>query len=545
MNKIAQYLNEHILGEVTTEASVRQAFSTDASVLTITPEMVAYPRTTNDIRKIARFSWQLAEKGHTLPITPRGGGTDETGGAIGKGLVVNTTAYMNTIFELDARQKLVRVQPGVLFKALNDALGLHNLYIPSYPASAAYSTIGGAVANNASGVLSGKYGATDSWVHQLEVVLANGDVLQTGRLNKRELNKKKGLQTFEGEIYRQIDTLITDHKEVIDTLATDIRDNAGYSGIARVRQRDGSFDLAPLFAGSQGTLGIVSEIIMKADFTGKQQTVVAIALESTDAARDAVDLLAQFDPAVLELIDGALFEEATNRGKKYSFYSDAKQGGSVGAVIVLMLDDASDRAQKKKLKRAMKLLEPTGAFIRSANQPTERLELMALRDVSFVGMHYETGELSGPPLLDGAYVPRDRFEKFMREVEGFAERHHVEMRMYGHALDGILYARPAINLRKVGDKQKIFKMLGEYAAIVASHGGHLIGEAAEGRLKAPFAYKDFDDGVADLYAAIKDIFDPQGILNPGVKQAGELKPLVSALRSEYSLATFADHAPAN
>jgi len=545
MNKIAQYLNEHILGEISTETNVRQAFSTDASVLTVTPEMVAYPRTTNDIRKIARFSWQLAEKGHVLPLTSRGGGSDETGGAIGKGVIVNMTAYMNTIFELDLRQKLIRLQPGVTFKALNDALALQGLHVPSAPASAAYSTIGGAIANNASGMLSGKYGATDAWVHQLEIVLSNGDVLQTGRISKRELNRKKGLQTFEGEIYRQVDNLINDHKEIIDNLAVDVRDNSGYSGIAKVKNRDGSFDLAPLFAGSQGTLGVISEVIMKADFVSKQQAVVAVAFDTTDAARDALDILAQFDPSLLEMVDGALFEDALSRGKNYSFYNDAKDGGKVGAIIIFALDDSSERIQKKKLKKARKLLETAGAFVRMASNEPDRLELMALRDVSFVGLNPQDDELSGPPLLDGAYIPRGRFEEFSRAVDELGKKHHSELHLYGHVLDGVLYTRPAFNLHKIGDKQKLFKLLGDYAAIVAAHGGHLIGEAAEGRIKAPFAYKDLDDGVIELYGAIKDVFDPQGILNPGVKQPAELKSLVGMLRSEYSLAKFADHAPSN
>lgn len=545
MNKIAQYLNEHILGEVSTDTAVRQAFSTDASVLTLTPEMVVYPRTTNDIRKIARFAWQLAEKGHTIPLTPRGGGTDETGAAIGKGMIVSTTAYMNTIFELDSKQKLVRLQPGVNFKALNDALKLHGLHIPSYPASAAYSTVGGAIANNASGVLSGKYGATDAWVNQLEVVLSNGDVLQTGRLSKRELNRKKAAQTFEGEIYREIDNLITEHKTAIDGLSVDVRDNAGYSGIAKVKRRDGSFDLAPLFVGSQGTLGLISEIIMKADFAGRQQTVVAVAFESTDAARDALDQLAQFDPSLLEMIDSRLFEEALKRGKKYSFYTDATEGGAVGAIIVFELDDTSDRAQKKKLKRARKLLETSGAFVRSAVAESERLELLALRDVSFVGVRPDSDELSGPPILDGAYVPRDRYEEFSRSVSELGEKHHSDLTLYGHVLDGVIYARPALNLHKVSDKQKIFKLLGDYTAIVTAHGGHLIGEAAEGRLKASFAYEDLDDEVSELYKSIKNIFDPQNILNPGVKQSNDLKSLVSSLNSDYSLAAFAHNSPKN
>jgi FAD/FMN-containing dehydrogenase len=546
MSKVADYLNEHILGEVTTHDSLRKRFSTDASVLSITPEMIVYPRITNDIRKIARFSWQLAEKGHVLPITVRGGGTDQTGAAIGSGVIVSTTAHMKAIFELDAKQKLVRLQPGVTFQALNSALALQGMHIPSYPASQAYSTIGGAIANNASGVLSGKYGDTGRWVHQLEVVLANGDILQTGRISKRELNRKKGLQTFEGEIYRQIDNIITDNKDMIEEkIASDVRDNIGYSGIAQVKQKDGSVDLAPLFIGSQGTLGIVSEAIMKTEFLSQNVLVGAVAFESYDAARDAIDILQAYEPSILEVIDAQLFESALQRGKKYAFYNDATEQGTVGALIVFGFDDFSERVRNKKAKRIIKTFtEPALALTIAADQ-LEAESLLALRDVAALAISPAHAAESAPPLFDGAYVPTERFEDFERSVEELAKKYDVTLPLYGHAGQGVFYARPVLQLKKVGDKQKVFKLLGDYANLVASHNGHLIGESGEGRLKAPFAYKQLDEDVIELFDAIRAVFDPQSVLNPGVKQQGNLKHLVSILRSEYDFAPFGDHAPTN
>ena len=211
MSKVAKYLNEHILGEVVTDAAVRDKFATDASILTITPEMVVYPRVTNDIRKVARFSWQLAEKGHILPLTVRGAGSDDTGASMGKGGISATTAHMNHIFEYDAKQKLVRLQPGTSVAALSDALLLQGTGIPVLSEDR-LGTIGGAVANDATNNQRNRYGTTRDWIHQLEVVLPNGDVLQTDRLSKRELNKKKGTQGLEGDIYRALDGLIEDNK---------------------------------------------------------------------------------------------------------------------------------------------------------------------------------------------------------------------------------------------------------------------------------------------------------------------------------------------
>lgn len=543
MSKIAQYLNEHISGEVSTKPEVRAAFSTDASFLAITPEMVVYPRVTNDIRKIARFSWQLAEKGHSLAITARGGGSDLTGAAIGNGIILNTTAHLTNIFELDIKQKLVRLQPGVTFGALNDALELQGLHVPSFPASAAYSTIGGAIANNSGGLLSGTSGTTSEWVHQLEVVLANGDVLQTERINKRELSRRKGLQTFEGEIYRQIDGLIVDNEQLIhDKIATDVVDGAGYAGIAKVKHKDGSFDLTPLLVGSQGTLGIVSEVILKADFVNRHHAVGVAGFESREAARDAADELAHLQPAYLEYIDGQLFAEALARGKTYSFYRD---GFAEGTVLVFGFTDFSERTRARSLRRAEKLLQARGAFVASSTDRYEAEALAAAREVTALHITPDAADESTPPIVDAAYVPLSRFEDFTAAVDELAKKHHVKLPIYGSVLSNLYTVRPILQLKKVGDRQKVLKLLDEYGAIVEGYGGHLIGQGGEGRAKASFAYKHIDDDILALYSQVRQIFDPYGTMNAGVKQTVELKALVAQLRDTYDMSAFAQYSPYN
>lgn len=540
-SKVAQYLNEHLLGEVTTNEHVRKQYATDGSVLRIVPDMIIYPRTTSDIRKVARFSWQLAEKGHKLPITVRGGGTDQTGAAIGSGVILDVRAHMNTIFELDIKQRLVRVQPGVTFKALNDALRLQGFRIPSYPQSQAYSTIGGAIANNAGGVLSGKYGATGEWIHQLEVILSNGEVLQTGRVSKRDLNKKKGLQTFEGELYRNVDNLLTDNASLIEKLAVDGRDNAGYN-VVDARRRDGSVDLTPLVVGSQGTLGIISEIIMKVQPIPEYPLVGALAFPDHDAARDALDVLRALDPSVLELIDGRMFEAAADRGKSYAFYNEAVDQGSVAAVVVVEYDQQGEHAKKKITKKIEKLFEKQQAYIALERKPETGDELRALVQASVLPLLPEKPEQSVPQILESAYIPQERLEDFAKAVETLESKNHVALPLCGHAGEHIYYVRPQLDFHKVGDRQKVFKLLAEWSAAVFAHGGSLIGMSGEGRLKAAFAYKDLDDDVKELYTSIRDLFDPLGFLNTGVKQAVELKKLAGDLRADYDGSDFAQYA---
>ncbi|HEX6415900.1 MAG TPA: FAD-binding oxidoreductase [Candidatus Saccharimonadales bacterium] len=543
MSKVAAYLQEHIQGEVTTNAAILDAKSRDMSVLRIAPEMVIYPRVTNDIRKVARFSWQLAEKGHVLPITVRGGGNDQTGAAIGKGIALVTTAHMNRVFELAPKQKLVRVQPGVSISALSTALSLHGMGIPPLMGEASGHTIGGMIGNNSGAYLSGKYGKVGSWIHQMEVVLANGDVLQTGRISKRELSKKKGQQDFEGEIYRSLDNLIEDNSELIEnSIAGGAIGNVGYAAIADVKQKDGSFDLAPLIAGSQGTLGIVSEMIMRVEFVSSHMTVALLAFSGREQARDALDGLKSFEPAILEMYDGELFNMAAEQGKIYEFYKELN--GNVGSVILIGFDDFSDRARQKHVKKVARLLKDTDAFMVTGDGD-EAEELLTIRGVMASLFNPAGKDVSAPPLFDNAYIPSERYEDFAAAVRALGEKHHVSLPLAGKILEDTYTTRPQLHLHKVGDKQKVFKLLDEYGAIVAAHNGYLIGADGEGRVKAPFAHKQLDDDIKALFEAIKNVFDPHGILNPGVKQAAELRSLVSALRTDYDIAASSDYASYN
>lgn len=537
MSKVAEYLNEHLQGEVTTSSAVRRKFSTDGSIITLNPDMAAFPRTTSDIRKIARFCWQLAEKGHALSITARGGGSDLTGASIGKGIVVNLMSHMNTIFELDVKQKLVRVQPGVTFKALNDALRLHGLYIPSAPASESYSTVGGAIANNASSIRSGKYGPTGDWVHQLEIVLSNGEILQTGRLNKREYNKKMGLQTFEGEIYRGIDRILNDNESTIANLQDDMRDNAGYN-IFDVRHKDGSVDLTPLFIGSQGTLGVVSEVIMKAETLPDPPLVCAFAFTDNDVARDALDILSDLNPSILELIDARMFDRAAGRGKRYEFYNDALDQGEVSAIIVAEYDQKGDHTKKKIAKKIAKSLKDVPVYSLIDKDPVIAAELLHLVTVVSVPLLPFQEGVCSPLILEGAQIPPERLESFAKSLIDLEAKTHVELPLCGHAGDNVYYVRPELNFEKVSDRQKVFKLLAEWTNLVSSYDGILISESAEGRLKSPFVYQSIDDQTIDLFAQIKVLFDPMQILNPGVKQPQDTKSVVSLLRQDYSGVDF-------
>lgn len=539
MNKIAQYLNEHILGEVVSAESVRKRFSRDGSILSIVPEMVAHPRVTNDIRKIARFTWQLAEKGHIVPLTVRGGGSDQTGAAIGKGIIINTLAHLDNIIFINPKSQgqSVHIQPGVNFSKLNDVIKTHGMIIPTAPKSAKYSTVGGAIANNSGGISSGKYGRTGDYVTRLEVVLANGDVIETARISKRELSKKKGLQTLEGEIYRKIDAIIEDNQQLINSdILPKANDNCGYSNIAKVRRRDGSFDLTPLFIGSQGTLGIISEIVMKSEYYSGEDFSAVATFSDASIARNAADSLSSIGLDSIEYIESSSLQIAKSLGKKYSFIGD-----SVNALLVMNLSE-SGRSANRKIKQITKKLSKFDCkLFTSEEHPME--EINAIGEVSAFVMQPDDKEESAPPLVNGSSIPSNNREEFLAELSELINRHHVVAPIRIGWLNNVIHIQPILRLHHLSDKQKTLKLISEYAELVTKFGGDFCNESSEGRLKANAAYDNIDSKVIDIYDQIRTTFDPFGTLNPDVKQKIDLKKLITALDSDYSLADFSQFSP--
>lgn len=537
MNKIAQYLNEHILGEVTSNKSVLQQFSRDGSVFKIEPTLVISPRTTNDIRKIARFTWQLAEKGHIMPITARGGGSDKTGASIGKGIIVNTLAHLNEIIyvSLKNKNKFIHVQPGINIRLLNEVLKSHGLIIPGTFPSDMYSTMGGAVANN--------YDSIGDLITRMEVVLSNGDIIETSRITRHDLNKKKGLQTFEGELYRKIDGIIEDNEKYLSDKAagTKTLTNTGYSGITKVRDRDGSFDLTPLIVGSQGTLGIISEIVAKTDFYCSNESIMVITFENAKIARDAASLLSQLKPKNLDLIDGRIFDMAIGMGKHFIFSDDISD---VNSVIYVSFNDFNEGVRHRKMKNAVKRIAKLDATAKIFNNVDYLPEdLVAVRDVSSTLLQPEADDESVPPLIDGASVPIENLEEFLSALEDLATRHHTILPTKINYLNNVIDTRAVLQLHNVSDKQKAFKLINDYTELVTKLGGSMTAAAGEGRIKAPAIYAQTDTEMMEIYKQIRDVFDPFGTLNPGVKQTSDLKTLISYLNPDFNLADIAKYAP--
>lgn len=543
MNKVAHYLQEHLAGEIMTGDDARKYFSTDGSVFEVTPAIVAYPRNENDVRKAARFTWQLAERGRIVPITARGSGTDQAGAALGKGIMMVFPAHINKILELDGKSGTVVVEPGLNYGKLQQTLHTHGRFLPPFPSSIDYSTIGGAVANNAAGEKTIKYGNTRNFIEGLRVVLSNGEVIETKRLNKRELSKKMGLSSFEGEIYRSLDTLIEENHDIIDNMRLDVTKNSAGYDVMDIKQKDGSFDLTPMFVGSQGTLGVVTEVTLATEEYNPGSTLIAAYCNDLDQAQSIVLELRKLKemPSAVELVDSNLL----------NYINDNNPNQLKGIIkppfpqIVLLIefDDISERTQKKLSKKASKILEKSGVEYVIETEEHKKEELWKIRHSAAAVIAHSEGGTKALPIVEDGIVPVERFKEYLEGVYQIFDKYNLKIAVWGHAGNANLHMQPFLNLNALGDRQKVFKIIDDYYNLVINLGGSTSGEHSDGRLRAPYLGQLYGDEAYQLFKKIKDIFDPHGILNPGVKLDVTVEDIKPLLRHEYSMEHLYDHMP--
>lgn len=543
MNKVAHYLQEHLIGEVMVSPDARRYFSTDASIFSVTPAIIVYPRNENDVRKTARFCWQLAERGRSIPITPRGAGSDQSGAAIGPGVSMVFPAHLNRILEFDGKSGDVTVEPGINYGKLQQTLHTHNRFLPPYPASVEYSTVGGAVANNASGEKSVKYGSTREFVKSLRVVLANGEIVDVRRLSKRELNKKLGLASLEGEIYRNLDALIEENADLLKDFGPAVsRNSAGYN-IGEVKRKDGSFDLTPLIVGSQGTLGIVTEITFQTEVHNPHTTLIVAQLDSLEIAEEVLSSLQKLPdaPSAVEMVDDQLltFVQAHNPNQ----LKGVLEPPFAKIVMLIEFDNPSERQQKKLTKKLAKTLSKLQVAHEVVSDPTRIAELWKIRQSSATIAAHAEGNAKALPIVEDGIVPVDKFKEYITEIYTLFKKYNLQPAIWGHAGDANLHVQPFLDLSQVGDRQRVFRLIDEYYDMVIKLGGSTSGQHNDGRLRGPHLEKVYGPDIYDLFVRVKNIFDPFGILNTGVKinvRTEDIKPLI---RQEYSLGHLYQHMP--
>jgi len=517
-------LEPAIEGEVRFDRISRALYSTDASVYQIEPLGLVIPRTQRDLVRVVEICAR-----HRCPLTLRGGGTSQAGQAIGEGLHVDISKYLNRLLEVNVEERWARVEPGIVLDELNAQLKQHGLRFGIDVTTASRATLGGMMANNSSGARSVVYGKTIDHVLEQRVVLSDGSIAHFRPLSAEELEAACRTQTLEGECYRTLRRLASECAgEVERRFPKVMRRVAGYNLDEFVRP-DRPFDLTKISVGSEGTLAVVLEAKLRLVPLPKAKALLAIQFHELLEALEATPVILWHGPSAVEVMDKFILDH-TKQSAALERIRQTFIVGDPGAL--LCVEFYADRPEDlpPRIEALTQDLKQRGYgySFHPALALAEQARIWSLREAALgLSMAMKEDAKSVSFVEDTAVAPevlRDYIARFLEIIR----RHNTVAGIYAHASVGCLHVRPVVNLKTEDGVRKFEAIANEVAGLVLEFGGALSGEHGDGLVRSPFLRKMFGPVLYEAFRAVKRSFDPHGLLNPG--KIVDPPPLTANLR---------------
>jgi FAD/FMN-containing dehydrogenase/Fe-S oxidoreductase len=543
-------LRERVAGSVRFDEFTRSLYATDASAYEVTPVGVVMPRDTDDVAATVAF---CAEQG--VPVLPRGGGTSLAGQSVNEAVVLDFTAEMDAIVDVDAEGRTATAQPGCLLGDLNARLATHDLKFAPDPAWGDKSAIGGAVGNNSTGAHSLQYGKTDAYVESCEVVLADGSVETFGETTVGELRRRAEADwSIQSQVARRVLDLLEDEAGAVADAFPDLKRNVSgynlnavladaYEGLDREPgdaaggdslPDDATVNLAKLLCGSEGTLAVVTEVTVSLEPVPATESVALLGYDDLVTAMADVAPILEHDPAAVEVLDDVLLDLARETTEFGDLAAELAPSGT-GAVLLVEFyadDDADGRQQVADLfaDRARHLdVEPaadppgegpTGAdtralFAREAHDDDDRARFWKLRKSGLPILLGRTSDAKHISFVEDCAVPPERLPEYVADFREVLAAHDTYASFYAHAGPGCLHVRPLVDTKTVEGVDRMQSIADDVTDLVVEYGGSVSGEHGDGRARSGWNRKLYGDRVFDLFRDLKEAFDPESLLNPG------------------------------
>jgi FAD/FMN-containing dehydrogenase/Fe-S oxidoreductase len=497
-------------GEVRFDKVSRGIYSTDGSVYQIMPAGVVIPRSADDVIDTLRVCRE-----HGVSVTARGGGTSQSGQAVGAGVQIDFSKYMRRIVEFDAEAATVVVEPGIVVDELNNQLKPHGLQLPIDLSTASRATIGGMIANNSSGTRSIIYGTTMDYVLELEMLLSDGSVVQLRPLDTEELERKCNQVDLEGRCYYTVRRLAQLHAAEIDKRYPKILRRVGGYNLDEFVPSKQSFDLCKLMVGSEGTLGLVLKAKLRLVGLSQAKVLCVPQFEDMRTAMQATSVILEHRPSAVELMDRTLLENT--RGKlEFEPLRDFIVGDPGAILIVEFMGDTLD-GLPECIDRLEADLRERGLSdqVHRAIEPPAQARIWKLRQAGLGLAMSETGDTKGVAYVEDTAVAPERLPEYIDRFNELVERNGTTASYYAHASVGLLHIRPAVNMKTVEGVERFERIAEEVAELVLEFGGALSAEHGDGLVRSPFQRKMFGPVIYDAFCEIKEAFDRDGVFNPG------------------------------
>lgn len=495
-------------GEVRFDAYTRHLFSRDASMYAITPLGVAFPRSAADVAAAISVAGRYA-----VPVVPRGGGTSLAGQTVGPGLVLDLSRHMNGIAVIDAEARVARVQPGVVQDELNRAAAPYGLMFGPDTSTSNRATIGGMLGNNSAGSGSVRYGMTIDHVREIDVVLSDASTARFAPVGEAARTRRADARTLEGRLYRELPELLATHSRAIaDGYPPHWRRAGGY----RLDRLAGEFDLAKFVVGSEGTLVAVTEALVGL-VPRPRHTVIAVGhFASTLAAVAATEDALACDPSAVELMDRTILD--LSRGKIEYAELGTILRGDPDALLFVSFGGDDERELTARLDRLAALWARHGHGYHTlrARSAREQAALLKVRKSSLgLLMAAGTGTLRPLAFVEDTAVDPKHLADYTRRFREILDARGLTAGFYGHCSVGCLHIRPFVDVSRPEQVAAMRAVAEEISVLVREYGGVNSSEHGDGLARSEFNRAVFGDDLYEAMRAVKRLFDPRDLMNPG------------------------------
>ncbi|MGP3776470.1 FAD-binding and (Fe-S)-binding domain-containing protein [Streptomyces sp. SDT5-1] len=504
-------LRRDLDGEVAFDDYTRHLFSRDASMYAIEPRGVVFPRHADDVRAAV-----AAAAEHGVPLVPRGAGTSLAGQTIGPGLVLDLSRHMRRIVDLDPDARTALVEPGVVQDQLNRAAAPHGLMFGPDTSTSNRATIGGMMGNNSAGSGSIRYGMSIDHVRALDVVLSDATTAHLAPVDEREHDRRAGLDTLEGRLYRELPKIVEAHAA---SIAGDFpaywRRSGGYR-LDRLADPGTPFDLAKFVVGSEGTLVVATRALV--DLVPKPaRTVIAVGhFTSVAGAIEATDDALGLDPSAVEMMDRTILDLSRQK-IEYASLGNILEGDPEALLFVSFTgDDEAELVGRLQELTARWQRHGHGYHTLQAVTPAQQSGLLKVRKSS-LGLLMAASEGTRRPLAfieDTAVDPR-HLAAYTHRFKQVLDRHGLTAGFYGHCSVGCLHIRPFVDVADPAQVRTMRAVAEEIKELVREYGGVNSSEHGDGLARSEFNRELYGDDLYEAMREVKGLFDPDDRLNPG------------------------------
>jgi len=527
-------LSESLSGDLFFDASnvehqtMRLAYSTDASVYQELPLAVCIPHDINDLQKLIQYAKQ-----HHTTLIPRTAGTSLAGQVVGSGIVVDVSRYFNQILEVNVEEQWARVQPGVIRDDLNAYLHSYGLMFGPETSTASRAMIGGMIGNNSSGLHSIVWGDTRENLLAAQVLLDDANLVEFKELTEAEFFGKLALKTREGEIYREINGILTD-KANRDAIVAGYpkseitRRNTGYA-LDSLLDNSQPFNFCRLLAGSEGTIGIITEAKIKLmPLPPKEIGLLCVHFNDMVECMRGNALALKYHPEASELVDKYILDFTVGH-PTYQYNRFFIEGDPQALLIVEFRADSIEEIERKA--EALKIALQTAQLGYAYPLITGSAQCNLVWDVRKAGLgliRNLPGDNQPVNLIEDCAVSPEDLPDYVADIQKLLAEEQVHASYYAHAGAGELHIEPFLNLKSVEGRRQFRSILEKTTDLVLKYNGSLSGEHGDGRLRGEFIGKVLGEQVYQLLLQVKHAFDPHRIFN--AKKIVDTPPMDTHLR---------------